>query len=55
MRVALVAAVVLAAVRLVGRVNVRVFLSIGAVGKASIAARIFASKRLLSCGASTAK
>lgn len=47
MRVALVAAVVPADVRLVGRVDVRVLLPVGAVGEASAATVELASKRLL--------
>lgn len=47
MSVALVAAVYAAVVRLIGRVNVHVLLSVRAVGEATLAALEFAAKWLL--------
>lgn len=49
MRVALVATVDFAVVRLVARVDVRVFLSVGAIGELPLATFEFALKRLFSC------
>lgn len=46
MRVALIAAIHPAVVRLIGRVNVRVLLAVRGVGEASIAAFVLAFKRL---------